>query len=198
MGGFQIAAYEQGNLDGLCAFYSIINAIALAAARAQANGLDLGRIRAQMARQRVDELFATLAGGTPSLQRQTGDAVVNGINSAQMSSLLKLANKWLLRRYDVRLLIQRPFYRNPEVTPKNLSALIDISSRRGASAIIVGGREPWNHWSVAERVSKRGIHLLDSSHYSLVSWRKLPKGRAPDFGLLVPQAVIVLSLVDAV
>lgn len=188
-----ITPYEQGNLDWLCGIYSIINAIALAAARARGNNIRLGKLKGNIAHAGIDELFAALTAGTPGLRRRTGWAVINGLDSVEVASLIGVASRWLTARYRLRLAIQRPFYRSAKMSPKNLARVIQKASQEGA-AVIIEGRGRWNHWSVAINVNKRGIKLFDSSRYTLVFWKRQRGGRAPSFDLLVPRSVIIIRV----
>lgn len=188
-----ITPYEQGNLDGLCGYYSIVNAISLIAARGQRNKVALGQLKGHMARSRVDELIEALTVATPILQRRAGWAVSNGLDTTHMSALIAVAKRWLGSRYQLDLLVHRPFYRTATMSRQRLAHLIRCSASHGASAVIIEGRFPWNHWSVAMDVNKRGIKLLDSSRYSLVVWKGRPESRAPHFELLIPRSVIVVS-----
>lgn len=189
-----ILPYEQGNLDGFCGFYTIINAIALATARAWENDIRLGKLRRHIARRRMDQLFAALTTETPSLRRLTGWAVTDGLHGADLTALLKIADKWLQTNYDVRLRIHRPFYQFADMSQTQLATLLEMTALQGATAVIAAGVIPWNHWSVIMGTNKRGLKLFDSARNPMVTWKKWPKGKAPYFELLNPRSVIVIRL----
>lgn len=194
MARVSVSPYQQGHLDGLCAYYSIVNAIALIAARAQANKVVVGRLRGRLARSRVDDLLAALTATTPAFERKAGYAISNGITPSELNALIEIAGRWLRKQYQVTLRVRRPFYRRAKMSREQFVRLARTAASQGASAIIIEGRFPWNHWSVAMEINERGVKLLDSSGYRLVVWKKRGDGMAPGFDLLVPRSVTVISV----
>lgn len=192
MSQLPITPYRQGNLDGLCAYYSVINAVSVIAARNRCLGGAAGRLRGSLARASIEELLMVLTASSPSLQRRAGWAVSSGVETSHMTNLIVVASHWLNRNYDLQLFARRPFYRTARMSQRELADVITNAGRE-ASAVIIEGQYPWNHWSVALNVNKRGIVLFDSSGYHGVAWKKAPKGRAPHFGLLIPRSVIVFG-----
>src|SRR5690242_10153207 len=98
--GRRLRTYRQGEFDGLCGVYAIINAVRLAAAAYR-----------HLPRSACAELFATL---TAELDGREGlhATMTDGIVPQQMARLLACADAWLQGEYRLVLQVRRPFVRH--------------------------------------------------------------------------------------
>src|ERR1700683_4649530 len=96
--------YEQGGLDGFCSVYSVINAVALAAAPFK-----------HLARKDCLDLFAFLVCAL-KLNEQLPCVLISGSYYPTVSRLLKAADCWLANRHRLSLDYRRPFHNKARVT----------------------------------------------------------------------------------
>jgi hypothetical protein len=143
------APFQQGNLDGLCGVYAIINAARLLAQRRR------------LPRAVWLELFEAL---TERLQDDgvLSDAVPHGIATRQLRGLLAHACTWLSTEHDIHLVTSRPFMKRRSVTfadaADELRERLVIDGDRRAVAIL-GTAE---HWTVVRSVGGTHLNLYDS------------------------------------
>ncbi len=184
--------FEQGHLDGLCGVYAIINAIHLGLYRYNDSGDNAKRLA--LSRCAAEQLYGRLLDTLASDSKFVTEQIVLGIKSNQMISLLKVSGDWLWNKYQVQIIVRRPFHRSHNVPKSTFAQYIRRLQRQTHAVAIVGGQAPWAHWSVVSSMSKRGLHLFDSSGYGVVMWRKWPKGTAAYFGLLHIPSTIEISI----
>jgi hypothetical protein len=109
--------YEQGELDGFCSVYSVINAAALAAAPFK-----------HLARKDCLDLFAFLVCAL-KLNEQLPCVLSSGSYYPTVSRLLKAADCWLANRHRLALDYRRPFTTKPGSPPSMLYAVSKIILR---------------------------------------------------------------------
>jgi len=143
----RVEPYAQGDLDGMCAIYTIINAV-----RALCPEMTMG---ASMA------LFRRLI---RSLHTHTNDAlspIIIGTNRTLLHKLLAEAQSYVAKRYKAKLEI-RPQGRT--VNAKSLDAVWDrlsaILDERTVVILELGGC--CSHWTVLYDVKPQTMLLLDS------------------------------------
>ena len=140
--------FQQGSLDALCGVYAIVNAVSYLCP-----DLDCNEARA---------LFARLLRKVGRARRKALKSLREGLTFSQVRRLLKAARKRVERRSDVRLRVQR--IRHEVRGAPQLSTLWQELRRRlssGSVAIVgIGGLEA--HWSVAIRVGRTWLKLVDS------------------------------------
>ena len=142
-------AFRQGDLDGLCGVYSVVNAVRSLCPE----------IRRDAAAWLFAELLQSLleAGANPSR------AVSSGIGRATLIALLREAASSIENEYDVTLTFRRlPL---PLRQTKKLDVLWVALSKAISSTTVailgLGGTQ--SHWTVAVKVSDKQITLFDSS-----------------------------------
>jgi hypothetical protein len=140
--------FSQGSLDALSGIYAIVNAIAHLCPR-----LDRDDARA---------LFARLVGKLSAIRRKALKTLWRGLNLAHMRKLLRHALRWIARRHDLRLDVQRIRHRIRHES--RLSSLwVELRRKLDDAAVAIigtGGLEA--HWSVAIRTGRTWLKLIDS------------------------------------
>ena len=149
----RVEPYAQGDLDCMCAIYTIINAV-----RALCPEMTIGASTA---------LFRRLI---RSLHTHTNDAlspIIIGTNRSLLHKLLKEAQSYVAKRYKAKLDIQPQGgavkAQSLDVVWDRLSAILD---ERTVVILELGGC--CSHWTVLYDVKPRTMLLLDSrSHCTL-------------------------------
>lgn len=140
--------FAQGSLDALCGIYAIVNAIAHLCPKVDRDG--------------ARALFARLVGKLRAIRRKALKTLWRGLNFAHMRKLLRHALRWIARRHDLGLGVQR--IRHKIRREPRLSSLWGELRRKldeGTVAIVgIGGLEA--HWSVAIRTGRTWLKLIDS------------------------------------
>ncbi len=146
------APFAQGSLDALCGIYAIVNAIV--------------HLCPKLDRDDARALFARLVGKLRTSRRKALKTLWRGLNLAHMRKLLRHALRWIARRHDLRLGVQRIRHRIRQ--EPRLSSLWGELRRKlddGTVALIgIGGLEA--HWSVAIRTGRTWLKLIDSDGLS--------------------------------
>lgn len=190
MGRVRLAPYRQGELDGLCGLYSVVNAIRFAIYTLHANARS--RARAQLDEQEAELLLAHLV--EHLTMRQGGARFFSeGVGQGEMSMLLRAADRWLCSRRSVRLWFKCPLRRRR--TRKNilLRLIADHLSRPGTAAIIAGN-DHWRHWTVATKVTRSRLILFDSEGDEFIFIASGPRKRRFHAGLMNPPDLHLLTL----
>lgn len=131
-------AYKQGDLDGLCGIYSIINVIRL--------------LRGPIPRNVSETLFEALV---TVFDHRWGLklAALEGINSHQLSYLIKTV---AVPAFDLHY--RKPFHSRPDTPQAVQWSQLNTWVNTGGCAII--GTE--EHWTVINKVTLGTLHLADS------------------------------------
>ena len=148
--------FLQGELDGLCGPYAIINGIRLA----------LGPER-----QMPDTVWVDMFGGMlreVSKRHSRGDLCAAGLHTKHLVTALRWSVEIMERQYGVRLTYRRPFLRagKPKL-PAVVYSLRHLQHLQNTS-IIIGFGGLLDHWTVIKQVSPHYISFFDSSGCSSV------------------------------
>ncbi|MBK8677023.1 MAG: hypothetical protein IPN27_11845 [Cellvibrionales bacterium] len=131
--------YQQGDLDGLCGLYSLVNAT--------------NHLRGPLSKQQSSDLLRELA---VAFHHCWGfhEAVVDGINGFQLHQLIR---DIVIPTYQ--LVCKKPFHSLPHACPEWVwRTMMDWTDSGGV--IILGTEE---HWTVIEKVMLNSVLLRDSS-----------------------------------
>jgi hypothetical protein len=140
--------FEQGDLDGLCGVYAVVNAVRLTA-----------HPHRRLPTAECRELFAALLAELADEGRLRG-FVAHGLGTRVLARLLRRAGRWLRKRHGLALEVRRPFAKRDEPGPEAcLRALAEHLARPGTAAI-VGSDE---HWTVVRAVTPKRLLLADSN-----------------------------------
>lgn len=142
---------KQGNLDGLCGVYAIINAIRLA----------LGEAERLFRRPDWEELFYSLLCSLDDDQRTLG-AVASGIGTKPFAKLIRAAVDHMRDEHEIAVTIARLF--PPGSKPKSREAIRAIKhATANGTPVIACFSGKLNHWSVVNKVGASNMSLFDSS-----------------------------------
>jgi hypothetical protein len=185
----------QGDLDGLCGIYSVVNSLAWALHTRRAVGDPLLSRRARRLQDRErTELFIALL--TVLFERhKQARPIADGVSSVDLSHVLRRSAAWLKAQRGLDLAVTRPFYQYRRVRlPRIAAHLAAHLSEPGRSAII-GIEPPWHHWTVVIGVTLNRLNLFDSGgSIHMLLTRRAGDGQAV---VLRPSNVFLLTIMAA-
>jgi hypothetical protein len=156
--------YRQGDLDGLCGVYSIINSV-----RVLAPEID---------QEAAEWLFSELMYALSDFGAEPKEIVTGGIGRRHLSQLIRRAVRYMIDEYEIHLTVSR--------LPKELRQSTDLqelwawlSERVSPTRVAIlglGGR--YDHWTVAIDVTSQQIKLFDSGEVGILRRRSCTVGRA--------------------
>lgn len=139
---------RQGDFDGLCGLYALINALDPAGCR--------------MPRSPVHrKLFVALAAALPA--RKLGKAIDEGLEGKDLVKAAALAFPMFKRELGGLVTVSRPF---PEATFQSNEAFVEAMADilvSGRSALVLNVSAPaYDHWTVAASITPSAITVRDS------------------------------------
>lgn len=139
---------EQGDIDGLCAVYSVLNSCKLLFGHGE----------------KLDEkLFEVLCGAIADL---FPEILWEGAGVPTVYKLLKAADAWTRRQHGAQLHWRAPLmrttYRRVDDFLARLRADLDACAEQGRGVWIVGLGAPWEHWTIVDRIGERTVWFYDS------------------------------------
>ncbi|HEY8572325.1 hypothetical protein [Phenylobacterium sp.] len=153
----RLKPYNQGDLNGLCGMYAVVNALHLLFEAGDVP--DFG-----------EDVFRATARAIP--QDAYPAVLWNGMTIDKVVDLAKRAAVRVKRRIDVRIAVQQPFghddFPSAEAYVRELSAI----TRSGYASAIVGvnwgkARGGGGHWSVFRGVRNGRVHFFDAVERNL-------------------------------
>jgi hypothetical protein len=182
----------QGELDGLCGLYSIINSLIWGLYSLQIAGHRPRRRSRPLCEREIETLFLSLI---TRLNRKHGiRSVVAGIHALELARLLRHSATWLSTERDLRVTFIRPFYRRRRATIGQVCQVLSNHLAGPGSAAIIGLEWPWRHWTVVIGVTATRLALLDSSGDPYLPLRRRPRNSERQRRLLRPGEVFLLKL----
>ena len=146
----EIAPYRQGQLDGLCGLYALINAIRLATHHHTGEfGHGVWR-----------DLLLALLGEAENLVG-TATAVVYGIRTKPLYELAKRAASHMASEHGVPVTVSRS--PGPKHSFDGIIALLRELTAQPRSAVVIELSGDVRHWTVLQCVGKHSLELFDSS-----------------------------------
>jgi hypothetical protein len=151
--------YRQGELDGLCGLYGIINATKLAL-------LPEKRIKPA----EIEDFFAFLIARLHA-DRMLHDAITDGLSAPVVSRLLAQTDRWLQKRFGATLRTERPFYLKPGASQMTVVRSIagHLAEPNTSALVVVDGGLPYLHWTVVRKVTAASLVLFDADGMCRVS-----------------------------
>jgi hypothetical protein len=183
----------QGELDGLCGIYSIINSMIWGLYSLQVTGHRPRQQSRPLGERETEQLFLSLIA---RLTRKHGTrSIIDGISALELAHLLRHSAAWLSAKRGLQLVVARPFYRQPRATMRQVCRALSDHLADTGTATIIGLEWPLRHWTVVSGVTPTRLYLLDSSdgppHSSL---RRQPRTSDKQRRLLRPREVFLLTL----
>ena len=139
--------FRQGDLDGLCGAYAVVNAVRLAALPHR-----------ELRRAACAALFAELVDELAEAGRLR-DRVTRGMGAGKVARLLRRARDWLDVEFGLVLEVERPFRGGEDPDPGTCLALLAGHLDRAGTSAIVGTED---HWTVVCAVRSGRLLLADS------------------------------------
>lgn len=148
----QLKPYTQGELDGLCGLYAVINAVRLPAT-----------IKYKHCQHIFHQSLKLLAS-----QQDLSEVVFDGMSRVCLSKALAVAAT------KAPIAWSWPFYRRKAASLAVVWGTVEefINEREGNAAILWIGGHNWAHWTVVKEATLRKMVLFDSWHRrSLRRWK---------------------------
>ncbi|WP_298331567.1 hypothetical protein [Asticcacaulis sp.] len=141
-------ARMQGNLDGLCGVYSVVNA---------AIHLSPQRI----SQDNVKELFRALCSELGRLEKLE-DALVDGMKVRTLGVLLDCASNHLNDRYGYEIKRKIAFNSHPQSLQEFWVKIAEHVAIHEKGSVILSLSGKHKHWTVVDAISDTSISLIDS------------------------------------
>ena len=174
--------YRQGDLDGLCGVYSVINAL-----RAVCPELD-----AKLSARLFRHLVRCLRGRA----REPLNVITGGIGRPTLGQLLKIAIAFVDRSLGV--IVRARQLSEPTRSAKRVDRLwrelSDVLSPTSVAIISVEGR--MSHWTVVTRIGAKHLFLLDSGNLKRFRRTSCTVGWAEGLYSIAPGEVVIVARED--
>ena len=171
--------YRQGDLDGLCGVYSVINA--------------LRAVCPELTTELSSRLFKQLMRCLRGRAKEPLDVVSTGLGRQTLGRLLKVAMAFVARRLRVTVKARR--LPKPVRTTYRLDRLwrelTEVLSPTSVAIIGLAGRT--SHWTVATRIGPKHLFLLDSGNMKRVRRTHCTVGWVEKLYSIDPGEVIVVE-----
>jgi hypothetical protein len=142
--------YQQGDLDGLCGVYAIVNAIR--------------RLRPSLTEPQAEALFAHLMRAVRSLDNGRAAIAKSGLTYSQLRSLIEAARQHMRKVHQIELVVHNV----PEDVRRSWSvaALWRLIGRHvsGHRVVLLGIAGRHDHWTLAVGITQGQITLYDSGN----------------------------------
>ena len=138
----------QGNLDGLCGVYAVVNAVRNISPKRLNGGQE-------------KELFRQLIGMLGNESRLE-DAICNGMTVQPLGRLIDAASLFLQATHGTRLGRHLAFRKAPEGLQQFWDAIVEHLDKHGAGSVLLGLGGKHDHWTCVGTMSENSITLIDS------------------------------------
>jgi len=132
--------------------------------------------------------------GTLVRSHRQSRLIVKGVTPNQFESLLRCADKWLHQHRGLKLSVSQPLRRRQRAGTKTLLSCIDKHLSAAGTAAIIGACDPWEHWTVATRVTASRLYLLDSEGDRSVAVKQGRRALSYHAGLIDPYCLYLLTI----
>jgi hypothetical protein len=178
---------QQGDLDGLCGAYAIVNAVT--------------RLLHDRGFTRIDanRLFQSLC-RTLHRRQKMPQAVWRGTHIEDVDAMLRTVRRFVKESFGLRLVVSRPFeglkVKRKDKFFRDLYAAFETKSRRKVA--ILGLDKPGLHWTLAADVTPRSFRLYDSGRSKRLRYGDCTVGHSMrGRQLILPSETRVLSVLAA-
>jgi hypothetical protein len=137
---------QQGKFDGLCGVYAILNSMKL------------------LYRLDEDDLDAMFRSLCKSLPEKFPQALWDGLGVPEIRRLLNYSADYLAKRHrHDDLHWHLPFLRKEFRSIDSFWRCVEEQiSANDPTVVIIGLNKPWDHWTVAHKVTARAVEFFDS------------------------------------
>lgn len=190
----RVDIWRQGELDGLCGIYAVINAMKLlTVSRGHVFTDSDGAL-----------LFKEMVKYLDS-RNLMPNALWDGTSIQHIRDFLHSARRFMRKRYGLEI-VQKALARRGEVTRKDVYwRLLDAAlshdpsynfkhKTEHARVELIGLGNPQPHWTLAYGVSERSINLIDSGSHIRLSYARSTVGvTQPGKWMIEPEYTLVIS-----
>lgn len=145
----------QGDEDGFCGLYAIVNALGL---------LFPSAMTAEVS-DRVFKVIAMSIGGWP-------DIIWDGTTDKDIREMLNAARAFLRRHFHLAFSWEEPFHRMPLADFAAFSRELGWRIKGDDAFAIVGISKPWEHWTCAHRLTEHEMIMTDSCKVKQIALAK--------------------------
>lgn len=138
----------QGNLDGLCGVYAVVNSV---------RNMNPKKLNGDLEK----ELFRKLI-GTLGEEDRLEDALCNGMTVQPLGRLIDAASSFLQTAYGTRLGRKLAFRKVPEGLQQFWEAIVEHLGEHGPGSVLLGLGGKHDHWTCVGTISENTIMLIDS------------------------------------
>ena len=171
--------YRQGDLDGLCGVYSIVNAV-----RALCPELD---------QEGAEWLFAHLLQSLCDADVDLSIAVTGGIGRVELARLVRAAIAYIDEELEIKLTVKR--------LPKALRLTSNLgelwqafeASLSPKCVAIIGIAGIHSHWTIAAKVTAKQVRLYDSGRITVLRRGLCTVGKAVNRHGIPPKHVFLIE-----
>ena len=175
--------YQQGDLDGLCGVYAIVNALRSLCPELDDAGATL----------LFDHLIQALdeAGADPSL------TVAGGLTVRPLARLIQHASAYMRDAFDIAITARRLPRAVRQTTTLDVlwQALADGVTPDCVAVLCLGGRD--SHWTLAIEVTPHQIRLFDSGGMGVLRRSRCAVAKAATGTVIIPAFVLFIERVGA-
>ena len=174
-----IDTYQQGDLDGLCGVYSIVNAVRV--------------LCPELNQEKAEWLFALLLQALSDAGVDVSIAVTGGIGRANLGRLIKVAIAYLADEFEIKLIVRR--------LPKALRLTSNLGELWQAfeaalsptCVAIIGIAGIHSHWTIAAHVTPKQVRLYDSGRITILQRGLCTVGKAVNRHHTPPKHVFLIT-----
>lgn len=142
--------FRQGDLDGLCSVYAVVNAVRLAI---QAHG--------RFSRERYNDFYEQIVDAVDRLQG-FGKVSRDGMTTPTVGQLLKQTSEVVRANLGYELEVRRPLLTRKRQSIRRAVDRLRLELMEPGTAVLLGLEGKYNHWTVSYRITATSILLHDS------------------------------------
>lgn len=143
---FRRDAWTQGGLDGMCGLYATVNAVQ--------------HLRGKTLNERdAIDLFKAL---TDAVAKKFPALLWEGTGMQDIRDILDKADQYARDVYGFGVVRSEPLRRGAPKRADHYWARLDELLKPPGRVLLVGLKEPWEHWTVLTDVTPRTLRFLDS------------------------------------
>lgn len=178
----KLKPFSQGDLDGLCGIYSVVNAIRL--------------LCPEIRKEQSGELFGALIARLRKEGRPPNEFVSRGIEATELWRLVRTAQRFMKGEYSIRI-VAKPLelHRHRRRYEEMWLALKAVLNDNGV--VILGLSGLHGHWTVAYRASDKAMHFFDSDNLKLLFRSRCSLDDRKTMHWIGPEDVVFLQRVNA-